>query len=143
MKWLWDHYLDVLWLMLFQRVMKSNGLKIALQNWSLCTNNKLIFLFFSSQPEDLLIFWNYHSSEYPNIIFSFESKLKKMSFLNPKVSGENERFKTIVHRKATFISVPSHFYNFLPTTYEFSVIYTLAYRYFKYSNLTLLDNELH
>ena len=66
-----------------------------------------------------------------------------MSFLNPKVSGENDRFKTTVHRKPTFISVPSHFYNFLPTTYEFSMIYTLAYRCFKYSNLTLFDNELH
>ena len=66
-----------------------------------------------------------------------------MSFLNSEVSGENGRFKTTVYRKPTFISVSTHFDSFLATTYEYSMIYTLAYRCFKFSLAGHFDNELH
>ena len=54
-----------------------------------------------------------------------------------------DTYKNTVHRKMTFHIVYPHLDGFLPTTYRFSKIYTLSYRYFKIlSNWISVHNEL-
>ena len=53
-----------------------------------------------------------------------------MSFLDVEISRENGKFVTTVNRKPTFSGVYTHFQRFLPSTQKFSLLYTLAHRYF-------------
>ena len=69
--------------------------------------------------------------------FSFEEKKNgKLSFLDVEVSQEGNKFTAAVYRKPTFSGVYTHFDSFLPTTYKFSMIYTLVFMFF---NLFQLD----
>ena len=76
--------------------------------------------------------------------FSFEEeKNGKLSFLHVEVSQEGNKFATTVYRKPTISNVYTHFDSFLPTTYKFSMIYTLVFRCFSIcSNWTNFHNEL-
>ena len=76
--------------------------------------------------------------------FSFEEeKNGKLSFLDVEVSREGNKFATTVYRKPTFSGVYTHFDSFLPTTYKFSMIYTLVFRYCSICfNLANFHNEL-
>ena len=76
--------------------------------------------------------------------FSFEEeKNGKSSLLYLKVSPEGNKFATTVYRKPTFSGVYIYFDSFLPTTYEFGMIYTLVFRCFSIcSNRTNFRNEL-
>ena len=76
--------------------------------------------------------------------FSFEEeKNGKLSFLDVEVSREGNKFATTVYYKPTFSGVYTHFDSFLPTTYTFSMIYTLVFRCFSIcSNLTNFHNEV-
>ena len=59
------------------------------------------------------------------------------------MSREGNKFATSVYHKPTFSGVYTHFDSFLPTTYKFSMIYTLVYRSFSIcSNWTNFHNEL-
>ena len=59
------------------------------------------------------------------------------------MSQEGKKFATIVYRKPTFHGVYMHFDSFLPTTYKFSMIYTLVFSRFSIcSNWTNFHNEL-
>ena len=66
----------------------------------------------------------------------------KFSFWDVEVSREGKKFATTVYRKPTFIGACTHFDSFLPTTYEFSMIYSLVFRCFSIcSNWTKFHNE--
>ena len=82
------------------------------------------------------------SSQY--IKFSFEEeKNGKLYFLDVEGSREGNKFVTTAYRERTFSGVYTHFDNFIPITYKFDMIYTLAFRGFSiYSNWTNFDNEL-
>ena len=76
--------------------------------------------------------------------FSFEEeKNGKLSFPEVEVSQEGNKFATTVYRKPTFSSVYTHSDSFLPTTYKFSMIYTLVFRCFSTCfNWAIFHNEL-
>ena len=57
-------------------------------------------------------------------------KQNRMSFLDVQIIREDKTFTTSVYRKPTFSGVYTHFDSFLPFTYKFGTVYTLAYRYF-------------
>ena len=76
-------------------------------------------------------------------IFFWGGKEWKLSFLDVQVSQEGNKFATTVYRKPMFSGVYTHFFSFLPTTYKFSMIYTLVFRCFSiFSNWTNFHNEL-
>ena len=76
--------------------------------------------------------------------FTIESENQnRMSFLDVQISREDKTFTTSVYRKPTFSGVYTHFDSFLPSTYKFGTVYTLAYRCFRIcSSWTKLHNEL-
>ena len=63
-------------------------------------------------------------------IFFWGGKEWKVVFLDVEVSQEGKKFATIVYRKPTFHGAYMHFDSFLPTTYKFSMIYTLVFSRF-------------
>ena len=66
-----------------------------------------------------------------------------MSFLDIAIIREDKTFTTSVYRKPTFSGVYTHFDSFLPSTYKFGTVYTLAYRCLRIcSSWTKLHNEL-
>ena len=66
-----------------------------------------------------------------------------MSFLDIAIIHEDKTFTTSVYRKPTFSGVYTHFDSFLPSTYKFGTVYTLAYRCFRIcSNWTKLHRKL-
>ena len=70
-------------------------------------------------------------------------KQNRMSFLDIVIIHENKTFTTSAYRKPTFSGVYTHFDSFLPSTYKFGTVYTLAYRCFRiFSGRTKLHNEL-
>ena len=50
----------------------------------------------------------------------------RVSFLDVQIIPEDETFITYVYRKPTFSGVYAHFDRFLPSTYKFGTVYTLA-----------------
>ena len=102
-----------------------------------------IFVLFRSR-DHLIKFRDYLNKCHPNMKFSFEEeKNGKLSLLYLKVSPEGSKFATTVYRKPTFSGVYTYFDSFLPTTYEFGMIYTLVFRCFSIcSNRTNFRNEL-
>ena len=55
-------------------------------------------------------------------------KQNRMSFLYVQIIHEDKLFTTSVYRKCTFSGVYAHFDSFLPSTYRFGTVYTLAHR---------------
>ena len=49
-----------------------------------------------------------------------------MSFLDVQIFREYKNFTTSVYRKPTFSGVYTHFDTFLPSTFKFGTVYTLA-----------------
>ena len=76
--------------------------------------------------------------------FSYEVERDgKLSFLDVNVFREKGQFVTHVYRETTFSGVYTHFESFLPATYKFGMVYTLAYRCFQIcSNWTKFNEEL-
>ena len=102
-----------------------------------------IFILFGS-TEHLSKFGNCFNTCHPNMPFSFQQKKNgKLPFLDIEVSREKRKFAATVYRKTTFSDVYTHFGRFLPTIYEFGMVYTLFYRYFKIcSDWTKFHEEL-
>ena len=91
-----------------------------------------IFVLFES-AEDLSNFHAYFNTCHPNMSFSFEQeKNDTLSFLDVEVSREQGKFVITAYRKPTFSGVYTHFDSFLPEVYKVGMIYTLAYRCFKF-----------
>ena len=51
-----------------------------------------------------------------------------MSFLDVQIIREDKTFTTSVYRKTTFSGVYTRFGSFLPSTFKFGSVYTVAYR---------------
>ena len=69
-------------------------------------------------------------------------KQNRISFLDTAIIREHKTFTTSVYRKPTFSGVYTHFDSFLPSTYKFGNVYTLAYRCFRIcSSWTKFHNE--
>ena len=63
--------------------------------------------------------------------FTLENeKQKRMSLIDVQIIREDKTLTTYVYHKPTFSGVYTHFDSFLPSTYKFSTLYTLAYRCF-------------
>ena len=102
-----------------------------------------IFVLFTS-PRHLEAFRNFLNGRHANLSFTIErEKQNTMSFLDIAIIREHRTFTTSVNRKPTFSGVYTHFDSFLPSTYKFDNVYTLAYRCFRIcSSWTKLHNEL-
>ena len=62
--------------------------------------------------------------------FKMKSKTE-MSFLDVQNIPEDKTFTTSVYSKPIFIGVYTHIDSFLPSTYKFGTVHTLAYRCFQ------------
>ena len=102
-----------------------------------------IFFSFTS-PKHFEAFKNFPNGRHTNMSFTIErEKQNRMSILDVQIIRENKTFTTSVYRKPTFSGVYTHFDSFLPSTYKFGNVYTLAYRCFRIcSSWTKLHNEL-
>ena len=102
-----------------------------------------IFVLFTS-PKHLEAFGNFLNGWHANMSFTIErEKQNRMSFLDIAIIREDKTFTTSVYRKPTFSGVYTHFDSFLPSTYKFGTVYTLAYRCLRIcSSWTKLHNEL-
>ena len=66
-----------------------------------------------------------------------------MSFLDVQIIREDKTFTTSVYRKTTFSGVYTRFGSFLPSTFKFGSVYTVAYRCLQIlSKWAELHNEL-
>ena len=73
----------------------------------------------------------------------FNVKSKTNSFPDVQIIREDNTFTTSVYRKPTLSGVYIHFDSFLPSTYKFGTVYTLAYRCLRiFSSWTKLHNDL-
>ena len=102
-----------------------------------------IFILFTP-PEHLESLQNSVDGQLANMSFTIESEEQnRVSFLNVQIICEDKTSTTSVHRKPTFSGVYSHFDSFLPSTYNFGTVYTLAYKCFRIcSSWTKLHTEL-
>ena len=72
-------------------------------------------------------FRNFLNGRHANMSFTIErEKQNRMSFLDIAIIREDKTFTTSVYRKPTFSGVYTHFDSFLPSTYKFGTVYTLA-----------------
>ena len=89
-----------------------------------------IFVLFSSQDE-VKKFVNYMNDLHPNIKFTYDiEKDHTFSFLDVKITRENNHFSTSVYRKPTFSGVYTNFNSFIPNEYKCGLINTLLFRGF-------------
>ena len=89
-----------------------------------------IFVLFKSN-DHLKYFQEFLNSCHINMSFSMETeRQKKFSFLDIEVIREQGKFSTTIYRKPAFSGVYSNFESFLPSVYEFGLVYTLVYRCF-------------
>ena len=89
-------------------------------------------------------FRKYLNSRHKCMSFSVEEeKDNKLSFLDVKVTREDNKFITSTYRKSTFSGVYLNFKSFVPTEYKHGLIFTLLFRtYTLCSNYTLLHTEI-
>ena len=102
-----------------------------------------IFVLFTP-PKHLEAFRNFLNGRHASMSFTIESeKQSRMSFLDVPIIRKDQTFTTSVYRKPTFSGIYTHFDTFLPSTYKFGTVYTLAYRCLRIcSSWTKLHNEL-
>ena len=87
-----------------------------------------IFVLFIS-PKHLEAFCIFLDGQHANMSFTSEyEKQNRMSFLNIEINCEDKTFTTSVYHRPTFSGVYAHFDSFLPSTYQFGTVNTLAYR---------------
>ena len=125
------------------RFMKWKNLNSTLMNSNQFLRDMLtIFLFYLIQ---LNMSQNFIIHVILTCLFLFEWEVNgKLSFLDAEVSRQEGKYVTAVYRKPTFSGVHTHFDSSLPTDYKVGVIYTLAYRCFKFfSDWAIFDEELN
>ena len=89
------------------------------------------FLLFRSK-DHVEKFRNYLNKQYKNIKFTSEiEEYGSLSFLDIKISRENNKFVTSVYRKPTFTGVFTNFESFVPDIYKRGLIETLLHRSFR------------
>ena len=81
------------------------------------------------------------NTKYTNIKFILEHELNNtFSFLDVKISRENNKLTTSVYGKSTFSGVFTNFKSFIPSFQKFGLVYTLLYCY---SNITFAYEKFH
>ena len=89
------------------------------------------FLLFRSK-DHVEKFRNYLNKQHKNIKFTSEIEENgSLSFLDVKISRENNKFVTSVYRKPTFTGVFINFESFVPDIYKRGLIETLLHRSFR------------
>ena len=77
-------------------------------------------------------FQNYLNRQHKNIRFTSEIEHENsISFLDIKISWDNNKFTTSVYRKPTFSGVLTNFGNLFPKSYKHNLLFTLLHRAFK------------
>ena len=75
------------------------------------------------------LFLNYVNSKHPNIKFTMETESSNsLSFLDVKVSRNNNKFTTSVYRKPTFSGLGTSFFNFFSFMFKLNAIKSLVFR---------------
>ena len=100
------------------------------------------FLLFCSKHH-ITKFRNYLNRKHKNIRFTsgIENE-NSISFLDVKISRDNNKFTTSVCRKPTFSGVFTNFGSFIPKSYKFNLLFTSSHRALKLcSNLELFHQE--
>ena len=89
------------------------------------------FLLFRSK-DHVEKFRNYLNKQHKSLKFTSEIEENgSLSFLDIKISRENNKFVTSVYRKPTFTGVFSNFESFIPDIYKRGLIETLLHRSFR------------
>ena len=89
------------------------------------------FLLFPSKHH-IEKFRNYLNRQHKNIKFTSETENENcISFLDIKITRDNNKFMTSVYRKPTFTGVFTNFGSFIPKSYKYNLLFTLLHRGFK------------
>ena len=74
----------------------------------------------------------YLNRQHKNIKLTSETKNENsISFLDIKITRDNNKFMTSVYRKPTFSGVFTNFGSFIPKSYKYNLLFTLLHRAFK------------
>ena len=77
-------------------------------------------------------FRNYLNRQHKNIKFTSENENENsISFLDIKITRDNNKFMTSVYHKSTFSGVFTNFGCFIPKSYKYNLLFTLLHRAFK------------
>ena len=75
---------------------------------------------------------NYLNRQHKNDRFTFETENKNsISFLDIKISRDNNKFTTSVYRKLIFNGVFMNFESFIPKSYKYNLLFILLHSTFK------------
>ena len=101
------------------------------------------FLLFCSKHH-IEKFRNYLNRQHKNIKFTSETENENcISFLDIKITRDNNKFMTSVYRKPTFSGVFTNFGSFIPKSYKYNLLFTLLHRAFKLcSNFERFHQEI-
>ena len=89
-------------------------------------------------------FRNYLNRQHKSIKFTSETENENsISFLDIKITRDNNKFMTSVHRKPTFSGVFTNFGSFIPKSYKYNLLLTLLHMAFKLcSNFERFHQEI-
>ena len=89
-------------------------------------------------------FRNYLNRQHKNIKFTSETENENsISFLDIKITRDNNKFMTSVYRKPTFSGVFTNFESFIPKSYKYNLLFTLLHGAFKLcSNFERFHQEI-
>ena len=77
-------------------------------------------------------FRNYLNRQHKNIEFTSETENRNsISFLDIKITRDNNKFMTSVYRKPTFGGLFTNFRGFSPKSYKYNLLFTLLHRAFR------------
>ena len=101
------------------------------------------FLLFRSKHH-IKNFRNYLNCQHKNIKFTSKTENENsISFLDIKITRDNNKFMTSVYRKPTFSGVFTNFGSFIPKSYKYNLLFTLLHRAFKLcSNFERFHQEI-
>ena len=101
------------------------------------------FLLFRSKHH-IEKFQNYLNHQHKNIKFTSETENKNsISFLDIKITRDNNKFMTLVYRKPTFSRVFTNFGSFILKSSKYNLLFTLLHRAFKLcSNFERFHQEI-
>ena len=115
--------------------------KILLQNWP--SEFKPV-IYRRCSKHHIKKFQNYLNLQHKNISFTSETENKNsISFLDIKISRDNNKFTTSVYCKPTFSRVFTNFGSFILKSHKYNLLFTLLHRAFKLcSNFELFHQEI-
>ena len=101
------------------------------------------FLLFRSKHQAKK-FRNYLILQHKNIKFTFETENENsISFLDIKITRDNNKFMTSVYRKPTFSGAFTNFGSSIPKSWKYNLLFTILHRAFKLcSNFERFHQEI-